>query len=101
MFKYKIGQLVFYLKNNKIHSAPVLSWIIISNDSGFDAHTDEQKKFFNRFGENCEKYATCHGEFNEDQLFASKQEVVNSLIDEGFKELEKRMPIKETLKKIS
>ena len=100
MFKNKIGQIVYYLKDNKIHSAPVLSRMIVENDSDFMVHTDEQKKFFNRFGKNREKYATCHGEFFENQLFISKEEVVNSLIDEGFKELEKRMPIKETLKKI-
>ena len=79
MFKYKISQIVFYLKNNKIHSAPVLSRMIVENDSEFMVHTDEQKKFFNRFGKNCVKYATCHGEFFENQLFASKEELKNEI----------------------
>jgi hypothetical protein len=53
--------------------------MIIENDPGFNAHTVEQKQFFNRFGENCVVYATCHGEFKEDQVFASKDELKNEI----------------------
>lgn len=79
MFKYMISSIVYYLKDNKINSASILSRMIIENVPGFNAHTVEQKKFFNRFGKDCIKYATCHGEFFEDQLFASKDELKNAI----------------------
>lgn len=81
MFKFSLNDVVWYMKNNRIHSAGVLSRKYVDNDrvrSKLIA-TREQKKFFNRFGTTGKTYATCHGEFDESQLFRSKKELLKNL----------------------
>lgn len=77
MFKYELGQLVYYLKDNKRHSAPIISRMIVENKyDHFDRFQlriqKNQFEFFNRFGESVIMYATCHGEFKESDLFSTK-----------------------------
>ena len=79
MFLYDLGQVVYYLNNNVIHSAPILSRMYVDNAHSDWACTDKQKQFFERFGESKIVYATCHGEFTEDKVFPSKEELAKSL----------------------
>ncbi len=69
MFKYELEQKVFYLRNNRIHSAPILARKYIDN---------VQHEFL-KFKEACIKYETCHATFNENALFASKDALIESL----------------------
>lgn len=77
-YKYKIGQLVFYMKNNLVHSARILS-CAHSENSDIDTVTATQKEFFKRFGPNCTVYSTCHGEFQEKDIFPTKEDLFESL----------------------
>lgn len=77
-YKYEIGQLVYYMKNNLVHSARILSRVHREN-SGIDAVTATQKELFQRFGPNCTAYSTCHGEFQEKDVFPTKEDLFKSL----------------------
>lgn len=71
MFKFSLGQLVYYYINDKLHSAPVLSRRYVDNCHPTWVDTKEQVELFTRFGPNSSIYATVHGEFPEDMLFIS------------------------------
>lgn len=80
MFKFALKQTIYYLRDNRVHSAPVLSRMCVENAHQDWACTDEQKYTFTRFGKNGIFYATCHGSVNEDEAFASKEELAQSLL---------------------
>ena len=71
MFKYELEQKVFYLRNNRIHSAPILARKYIDNIQ------HEHLKF----KDPCIEYETCHATFNEDVLFKSKSDLVKQLLE--------------------
>lgn len=77
--KAKIGDLIWYMRGGKIHSAKVLSKLTIET-SDVDACTIEQRNTFEPFGKAGVKYATCHGQFSEEQIFTSKEALVESLL---------------------
>ena len=71
-----VGDLVYYILDNKVHNAPILSKMTVEC-SEIDACTKEQQETFEPFGESCIKYATCHGVFTE--VYLSKQGLLESL----------------------
>ena len=77
MPKYKIDQKIYYIHNNKIHSAPVLSRMSVENKH--EADTPEQMDLFTPFGASGVMYATCHGIFLEKYVFSSKKDLIDSL----------------------
>lgn len=77
--KYELDQVIYYLRNNKIHAAPVLSRKHVDNLMQEAACTEQQKVFFTRFGLSGTWYSTCHGAVNEADAFASKEELLASL----------------------
>jgi hypothetical protein len=80
MFKYKLDQLVWYLENNKVHSATILSRRYIDNlFPQKERCTEEQEELFGRFGNECILYATVHGEYSEDELFSTKEELLSKM----------------------
>lgn len=74
MFKFELDQLVYYLLENKVHSAAVLSRIIAENK-----RDEEPENFYQQFGESKVQYATCHGVIDADKAFGSKEELLKSL----------------------
>lgn len=76
----KVGDLVFYLKDNKLHSAPVFSINRVETDPENErlAITDCQKRTFIPFGNAGTYYATCHGVFTE--VFLSRNELADFII---------------------
>lgn len=76
--KYQLDQTVFYMKDNKIHSATVLSRAQVECRFNKPA-TEGQKRLHQPFGPAGIQYATVHGVFNEEQVFASKEELLASL----------------------
>ncbi len=80
MFKFDLEQTIYYIRNDRIHSAPVLARIIVENAKEDWACTDAQKELFTPFGKGREAYATCHGFVPVEEAFASKQDLVDSLI---------------------
>ena len=82
MFKFALDQVVYVILDNRVHSAPVLSRMLEENQHPKWKATPEQADFFQRFG-NCRKmYATCHGEFGEDELFDSREALAAAIIEE-------------------
>jgi len=72
MFKFELDQLVYYIRNDRLCSAKIISRLLVDNVT----HTDKTV-----FGPNREVYATCHGVLPEYDIFASRQELVDSLLE--------------------
>ncbi len=83
MFKFELEQTIYYIRENRIHSAPVLARMIVENSKEQWAHTYEQKLLFTPFGDSCETYSTCHGLIPAKEAFASKQDLVDFLLFNG------------------
>jgi hypothetical protein len=82
MAKYSIGQMVFYLLDNKLHSAPILSIKEVKNDDSIHISTREQRQTFQIFGPSGVEYATTHGVIAEKFLFTSKADLFKKLGEE-------------------
>jgi len=83
MFKFELGDIIYYLRDNKICSAGVVSRMRIEN-----AHPDwnvtiEQQKTFQMFGSDREVYATCHGIIFAEKAFGSARDLAEWLIKDA------------------
>lgn len=78
MFKFELNQLVYHLKDNKVHSAPILSRHYVDNKVEVD-WSIEKKDPYSPFGKARVEYYTCHGTFEEEVVFKNKEELKNSL----------------------
>lgn len=74
-----LGQEVFYFKDNRVHSAPVLSLTQVKNLHNDWDSTKGQEAVFTPFGKQGTWYATCHGVFSSKLVFSSKEELLESL----------------------
>jgi hypothetical protein len=74
MFKFNLKDKIFYIRDNKVHAAPVLA-------RRFVDCTDPQSvsDIYKRFGEPNVSYSTCHGVVYEKDAFGSKEELLASL----------------------
>lgn len=80
MYKYELDQVVWYLTNNRIHAAPVLSRMIVQNlRNEAWCSTSEQENLYMYFGQDTVQYRTTHGVFTEDKVFGSKDQLKESL----------------------
>jgi len=80
MFKYKLQQVIYYMQDNKVHSAKVLSRKYVDNVFPKEKrYTKEQEQFFAQLGNEGIMYATCHGFFREDEVFGRLKELKASL----------------------
>jgi hypothetical protein len=78
--KYELGQTIYYLRNNTVHSAPILARICIENLHNDWTSTTAQMLLFVPFGLAGVNYATCHGMVKEQEAFATKEELAESLL---------------------
>lgn len=81
MFRYSLGQTIYYLIDNKIHSAEVLSRSFVDNLHEDWNSTKTQCSTFKAFGDTGVFYSTCHGIVNEKLAFPTKEELTKSLLD--------------------
>ena len=81
MFKFELGQMVYYIEANRSHSAPVLSRMVVENLKPTWNSTKEQVDFFQRFGPCRVVYATVHGVHDESDLFESRPVLVDAEIN--------------------
>jgi hypothetical protein len=79
--KFINGELIYFLRDNKIHSAPIFARMQVDNakDPGY-ACTNEQRELYEPWGLSGVFYNTCHGAVAEEEAFASKQELAEDLI---------------------
>lgn len=78
--KFELEQTVYYLLENKLHSACVLARHRVENAKEDYACTKQQAELFTPFGPGGTYYATCHGQFREEQVFGTKEELAAALI---------------------
>lgn len=78
-----VGELIYYMRENCIHSAPILSKMIVENGNEHLASTSEQKEVFTPFGPAGIIYATCHGKVNSNEAFKSPEALFAYLLKVG------------------
>lgn len=80
--KYDLEQLIWYMCGGHMCSADVLARSIVENAHEEWASTKEQKSIFTPFGVAGVLYATTHGVFKQEEVFASKAELIEFLAKE-------------------
>ena len=83
LFKFNLADVIFYFRHNKIHSAPVLSRMMVENAHPYWDSTSEQREMHQLFGTDREVYATCHGRVIAEEAFGSARELAEWLIKEA------------------
>lgn len=83
MFKYSLGQLIWYIMEGKLCSAPILARMCIENLHNDWSNTPEQERAFLPFGFSEIRYGTCHGTINENEAFESKVALIAFLSKEA------------------
>jgi len=77
--KFALGQLVFFMCENRIHSAKVQSRKVVENAHDGWASTEEQKGEWQPFGKSGIRYRTVGQTHIELDLFASREELLEAL----------------------
>lgn len=79
---FDLGQLIFYMRDGKLHSAPVLARMSIQNLHPNWNANKSQRDLFQPFGPNSATYGTCHGLVGGEEAFASKRELAADLFND-------------------
>ena len=74
--KYELDQMIYYMCDNRPHSAPVLSRQVVENLHSDWTSNTAQESTFAPFGQDCEMYNTCHGTVTVEEAFPSKYEML-------------------------
>lgn len=79
--KYKLGQEVWYMHNNKICSAPVLSRCMVENahDSQKENLSLDERRIYTQFGKTDIRYSTIHMILSERETYQSVDELIGAL----------------------
>lgn len=79
MFKFKLEQTIFYMHDNRVHSARVLSRMVVENLHDDWVCNKEQESAFGPFGPSQIIYNTCHGLVTEANAYESKEALAEDL----------------------
>ena len=79
MFRFQLGQTVYYLINGIIHNAPIYTRMIVENLHDDRCVTSEQESIFMYFGNSRINYRTIHGVFDETNLYETIEEASHAL----------------------
>jgi hypothetical protein len=77
--KYELGQTIYYMLDNKLHSAKVLARKCVENAHDDWACTKEQRSSFTPWGPSGVVYKTCHAEVIEDDVYESKEQMMKAI----------------------
>ena len=80
-FKFLLEQTVYYMQDNRVHSAQIFARHCVENLKEDYAVTKAQAELFTPFGPAGVFYATCHGTFNERDVYGSKEELAAALVE--------------------
>lgn len=75
----QLGDLIFYIVDSKVHSAPLTSIMVVQNLHDDWAHTDQQRQTWQPFGPAVVRYATVHGMFDARHCFVTREALLASL----------------------
>lgn len=81
MFNFELGDTIYYIRENKLHSARIWTRMMVENAHDDRAHTKEQKDTWQHFGPSRVAYVTCHGVVMEDEAHESAEALAQALID--------------------
>lgn len=81
MFKFELNDTIYYLRANKVYSAPVLARMWVENAHPDWNSTNVQREMYQPFGHAREVYATCHGLVTAEDAHISPQALAYSLIE--------------------
>ena len=70
MFKFELDQPVYYLLDNKLHCAKIQG----------RKYTDVAAEGITQKWVNSIRYVTCHGVFDEKDVFATREDLAKSII---------------------
>lgn len=79
--KFEIGQLVYFIYDNKLHSRTISTRVIIENEHDDWDCTEEQKRSFTPCGKTRIDYYINGSVFPEHLLFTTKEELADNLIN--------------------
>ena len=79
-FKFELDQVVFFIRENRVHSAPVLARMLCENLRPNYNSTPAQREVFTPFGVDGEYYGTCFGIMPASSLFATKEDLAANLV---------------------
>lgn len=82
---FDVGTTIFYLRENRVHSAPIMCRSIVENKHDDYASTPEQKAMWQAFGPSGIRYSTCHGLVMHEEAFGSRQALAASIAEEPRK----------------
>lgn len=77
--KYELGQLIYYMLDNKVHSAKVLARKQVENAKDYNELGTEEMAFDAPWGDAGIWYKTCHCAIDQNDAFASREELLESL----------------------
>ncbi len=80
--KFDLNQVIYYMRENKPHSAPVFARMKVENAYPDWVCNEAQRRLFTPFGESGVFYATCHGIVLESEAYASKEEMLAALLSD-------------------
>jgi len=78
---FELGQKIWYIKNDRVHSAPVLSRMTVENMNEGMAHTKDQKMLYMPFGYTGTYYNTVHGVVSGQEVYGSKADIIKAVFD--------------------
>ena len=77
----KVGTTIFYIRQNRLHSAPILSKVVVENLHEEQASTEQQKDIFTHYGLEGTKFYTCHGEVQENEAYETPEALFLGLLE--------------------
>lgn len=77
----QLGEVIWYMMENRPHSARILAIMRVDNLHEDTAHTAEQKKLFTPFGNSGVWYGTCHGIIEGGKAYTTKEEMVTAIME--------------------
>lgn len=81
--KFQLDQTVWYWRDGKICSAPIVSIKAVSNLHDDWCHTPDQHTLWAVWGISSTQYRTVHTILNEEDLFASKEDLIFDSLQES------------------
>ena len=80
MFNFKLGDTIYYIRENKLHSARIWTRMGVENAHDDWAHTKEQRDTWQHFGPSRVAYVTCDGVVMQDEAYESPEVLAVALV---------------------
>ena len=94
--KFNPGDMAWYMKNDILHSAPIRALQVRAAEKDFKP-TGSNENFIDQF---CDSqctiyYFTCHGQFPENRMYGSREELGAAIVDGTYVQLTNDVSVKQ------